>query len=156
MNVREFIESFLISEIGKLRLDYPFQSFTLMATGIEFLGKCLTMYPWDVDGKSSEEFKKAIDDLENFEKYRGIDQLYKKLRCGLAHLGIPKIGIMLDRNKNALENNPVIIGCDEFYEDFKNACIEVLENKNGVVKKNLDENYAIIEGTITASTQSNT
>ena len=155
MIVREFIQCFLIDEIGMLKKEHPFHAFTLMATGIEFLGKCLSTYEWDVDGKSREEFNLALNNLNSFNKYRGIDQLYNKLRCGLAHLGIPKIGIKLDRESNSISDTSVVLGCEEFYEDFRNACIEIIENKNNNIKKNLNEDYAKIDGTITGRTESN-
>ena len=152
MIVRVFIEKFWIENIGSLIENYPFQSFILMATGIELLGKCLSEYDWDVDGKSSEEFKIAIDNLYSFERYRKIDHFYNKLRCGLVHLGIPKVGIKLDRRNNSFDSDSITLGCEEFYNDFKNACIEVLEDKEGKVRKNIDEEYAEIDGSTTGTT----
>ena len=56
---------------------------------------------------------------------------------------------------NTFSSTSVTLGCEEFYEDFRNACIEIIENKNNNIKKNLNEDYAKIDGTITGRTESN-
>ena len=155
MNVNEYIEHFLIKEIGELVGSYPFQAFTLMAIGIEFLGKCLDESKWDNRNKSSNDFKTAIEKLDSLVKYKNIDNLYDKLRCGLAHLGIPKIGIALSSDKNYLDANPIILGCKDFYDDFKLACVEIINDSKSQVKKKMDEDYVSISESVTSSTVSN-
>ena len=78
--------------------------------------------------------------------------MYDKLRCGLAHLSVPKNGIKLDREGNDISSSPIILGCREMYEDFKSACNEVLEDKEGKVKKDLTKDYLVIDNTTTGST----
>ncbi len=155
MNVCEYIEKFLIKEIGELVETHPFQAFTLMATGIEFLGKCLNESKWDTSNQSSDDFKAAVEKLGSLEKYKDIENLYNKLRCGLAHLGIPKIGVTLSPDKNILDANPIILGCKDFFDDFKSACVEIIEDPKSQVKKKMDEEYASIIGGVTSSTVSN-
>lgn len=153
MIVREFIQKFMIDDIGRLVDSHPFHSFVLMSIGIEFLGKCLRDGDWDDPNRNAtEDFNNAISELYSFTKYRNIDGLYDKLRCGLAHLSVPKNGIKLDREGNDISSSPIILGCREMYEDFKSACNEVLEDKEGKVKKDLTKDYLVIDNTTTGST----
>jgi hypothetical protein len=155
MNAREYIDTFLINGIGRLVDEHPFQAFILMATGIEFLGKCLNEGEWDTSNQSRDDFNAALDKLDSLGKYKEIENLYNKLRCGLAHLGIPKTGLTLCPDKNNLEANPILLGCKEFYEDFKAACTEITTDPKSQVKKKMDEDYASIIGGFTSSTVSN-
>lgn len=153
MKVRDFIQKFLIDDIGKLVDSHPFHSFVLMSIGIEFLGKCLRDGDWDDPNQNAtSDFNNAITELHSFTKYRSICGLYDKLRCGLAHLYVPKNGIKLDRDGNDISASPILLGCKEMYEDFKSACNEVLENKEGKVKKDLTKDYLVIDNTTTGST----
>ena len=147
MNVREFIQKFMIEDIGKLVDSHPYHSFLLISIGIEFLGKCLNGNEWDDPNNSTNDFNNAIKDLRSFAKYRSITELHDKLRCGLAHLNAPKKGILLDKDGNDLSASPVILGCRELYEDFKSACNEVLEDKEGKVKKDMNKEYIIVDST---------
>ena len=152
MNVREYIEQFLIKEIGELVENHPFQAFTLMATGIEFLGKCLNENEWDTPSQGSSDFNSAIEKLDHLVKYKEIKNLYDKLRCGLAHLCVPKAGIELCPNHNELKTYPIILGCRDFYEDFKEACNEIINDPKQQVKKKMDEDFVKVVENSTSTT----
>lgn len=154
MTVKDFINKYFIEEIGSLVEERPFVSFVLMAIGIEFLGKCLNANDWDdKNEKSGKTFDDAIQHFDSLMKYQVIPDLYHSLRCGLAHRLMVKGQIILSPNKNDLIGPTFTIGCKDFYSDFRQACIDTINNKNGMIKKNLCEEYDIEIDGITGSTQ---
>ena len=56
--------------------------------------------------------------------------LYKDLRCGFAHSFVPMGKITLSSKNelaNLVVNNGIInLKCEDFYDDFKNACLEII------------------------------
>ena len=155
MIVSDFIQKYLIDRIESLIDDYPFESFILMSIGIEFLGKCLNNNPWDdwKMKKPSDTFDDAIKSYPTLTKYTSIPFLYHNLRCGLAHRFMVKGNINLCPDKNDLTNTIITIGCKELYADFRRACLDAINNKNGMIKKNMAEEYDIEIDSVTGSTQ---
>lgn len=169
VTVREFIQNYLIDQIGDIKDRHPYFAFLLMAVGIEFLGKCQNSHDWDDYGKVGpyKNFEKGLT-IGPLQKYinRG---LYGTLRNGLAHALLIKQGIKVSQG-----DYPNALNSDTFYADFKEACESVLNAKdNGCgkilttdgieIKKNLDATFFTItvgtnkEGeffSITATTQS--
>ena len=137
---KEFIREYLIGKIGKLKDSEPYIAFLMMSIGIEFLGKCLNdKDDWDVSNMSESDFNLAINTLKSLNKYQGWD-LYHKLRCGLAHTMMVKSGFGI-KNKGA--STSTCVSCEEFYNDFKAACEEVMNMSLPV--KNLDADYLVIK-----------
>lgn len=154
MIVRDFIGKYFIEEIGSLVEDHPFVALTLMSIGVEFLGKCLNPNPWnDPSERSGATFGNAINSFGSLNKYSVVIDLYHNLRCGLAHRLMVQGQIILSPNKNDLIGPTFTIGCKDFYSDFRQACIDTINNKNGMIKKNLGEEYDIEIDGITGSTQ---
>lgn len=152
MTVIEFIKKYFIEEIGSLVDERPFVSFVLMAIGVEFLGKCLNNNPWD-DWKiksPGDTFRDATKTYATLNKYDVIPDLYHSLRCRLAHRLMVKGYIILSPTFGVHFN--YTIGCKEFYDDFKQACQDAIDNKNGMIKKNLSEEYNIEVSGMTGST----
>lgn len=157
MIVKDFINKYFIEEIGSLVEERPFVSFVLMAIGIEFLGKCLNTNDWDEKKEiSGDTFDNAIKSFDSLKKYQAIPDLYHSLRCGLAHRLMVKGHIILSPDQNNLTDPNYTIGCKEFYEDFKQACLDAIDDKSGVIKKNLNEEYDVEVGELTGSTTSTT
>lgn len=153
MTVNVFINKYFIEEIGSLVEKRPFVSFVLMAIGIEFLGKCLNTNDWDDKSeRSGKTFDYAIQLFDSLKKYQAIPDLYHNLRCGLAHRLMVKGNIILTPDQNNLTGPDFTIGCKEFYDDFKQACLDAIDNKNGMIKKNLNEEYDIEKDGYTGST----
>ena len=171
VSVRQFIQEYLIDDIGNIVKTHPYFAFLLMAVGIEFLGKCQNSYDWD-------DYNSNIGPRKNFnnglkigplKRYANMD-LRDKLRNGLAHALLIKQGI-----KVAQGDSPNALNSDTFYADFKEACESVLNAKdNGCgkimtadsieIKKDLDATFFTITGgtnqndelfSMTAITQSN-
>jgi hypothetical protein len=131
---KQFIKTVLISEIGEIHLNHPYISFATMAIGIEFLGKCLNnLEDWNAPGRSKVDFELAVNSLEALTPYRPYltsHNLWDSLRNGFLHSFVPKNTITLSSKDEAdhfQQISPTIINlkCENFYEDFKNACQEV-------------------------------
>lgn len=154
MIVSVFIKNYFIEEIGSLVENHPFVALTLMSIGVEFLGKCLNPNPWnDPNERSGSTFNSAVNNFESLNKYSVVTDLYHNLRCGLAHRLMVQGQIILRPDKNDLTGPTFTIGCKDFYTDFKQACLDAINNKNGLIKKNLCEEYDIEIGDITGTTQ---
>ena len=147
---KDFIRQVFISELEPLANKNHYISFAIMATGIEFLGKCLdlTAANWNVSGRSEANFKLAINRLQAFSKYRPhAELLYDALRNGFAHSFVPKYGITLS-SKNELahmiiQHGRLNLKCEDFYHDFKLACNEIIQmtfaNPNDKMNRDLIE-----------------
>lgn len=136
MTPKEFINQVFISELSTIKDTNPYISFAIMATGIEFLGKCLDSAArhWNVPKKSQINFEFAINNLDSLEKYRpylNSHRIWDSLRNGFAHSFVPKFPLTLS-SKNELNhmaihgNNRLNLKCEDFYQDFSNACKEII------------------------------
>ena len=132
---KQFIQKVLIEEVGEIHLKYPYISFLTMAVGIEFLGKALNNNSdWNQSGQSKLDFENAINHLNAFSSYRQLLQshnFWTSFRNGFAHSFVPKNTISLsskDEKEHFTNNNTPIINlrCEDFYEDFKNGCLEII------------------------------
>ena len=147
MMPKQFIKKVLIDEIGEIHKKYSYLSFAVMAIGIEFLGKSLNKYEdWNKTGKSEIDFKFAINNLNSFQNYRRLldepFKLYDSLRNGFAHSFVPKKGLSLssgnlETKHFVIKNNGTQINlrCEDFYNDFKGACEEVISMTSFKSKK---------------------
>ena len=157
ITVREFIKEYLIDQIGEIKEKYPYFAFLLMSVGIEFLGQCVNEKPKFNQGNSNHNFDLGaqIPPLNNYSN----NVLYNKLRCGLAHSMLVKGNLSLSDIEDGSS-----VSCNEFYQDFVEACKVVLAMKN-LPKKNLNDIFFTItqtqnavDGTlssVTSVTQSN-
>ena len=133
---KEFINQVFVFELEVLSTQNHYISFAIIAIGVEFLGKCLDYEAkdWNIPNRARKNFYYAIDSLSAFEKYRSIREiLYEDLRCGFAHSFVPGSRLTLS-SKNEKENlvktgEITNLRCEDFYQDFKIACQEVIEMK---------------------------
>jgi len=149
MTPKEFIQSTLIDGVGEIHETQPYIAFAVMAIGIEFLGKCINEYDdWNHRGRSQRDFELAINDLNSFIKYRPLlasHNLWTSLRNGLTHAFVPKGTLTLSSKGEEAHftdtSIPIVnLRCENFYEDFKNACKEVIERTifaSGKMDRNL-------------------
>ncbi len=137
---KSFISDVLIVEIGNISNTHHYLCFVLISVAIEFLGKCIddSVNNWN-EGGSEKLFNLAIEKL--MPKYRPYN-LYKLLRCGLAHHLAPQSGLNLSQKKDGdihlsvLSDGSLTLNIEDFYEDFKIACQNVINN----IDKNLYKN----------------
>ena len=136
MMPKEFIQKVLIDEIGQITKANPYLSFTLIAIGIEFLGKCLltNCKNWH-DINPSKAFNKGVELLiQEDSRYEKLN-LKSSLRDGFAHTLLPKFGISLSEEKHGEEHFSInsrgktILVVEVFYHDFVRCCKTVLERK---------------------------
>ncbi len=154
-----FIRQVLIVQLEQVVKTSPWLSFVLIGSGIEFLGKCIdSEYPesWDERGRSGDNFKDAIRQLNGLKKYaflldRQRFNLYDMFRCGLTHGLAPKNGISLSsglsESPNLHETNGVVnLHINSLFEDFKMACEEVISRTYAEPNK-MNGNRMYINGT---------
>lgn len=137
----EFIEGTLIGTLGsmlpKRKRGYPYELFILIAIGIEFLGACEDQYGWNKEkrGLSRTRFYAGLDLFpDEYHKHKAF--LYKKLRCGMAHIFAPAAGLGLGENKwksgnligtsHKQETISLQLNIQSFYGDFRKACEKVV------------------------------
>jgi hypothetical protein len=127
---KSFIENTLIKGIGDIVNTNTYLSFTLLAVGIEFIGKChLTNHQdWNAI-KSSKAFAKGMELLVNQDsRYAEID-LKDELRNGLAHTFLPKSKIVLSEVRNGAihfgesRSGKTTLVAEILYRDFVRICI---------------------------------
>ena len=143
LKTNEFIQRYFIDELGQMIDKFPYHSFMIMSIGIELLGKCLNeSYPNFHEGKPLKDFNRAIDNLNAFENYKSINRefkLHENLRNGMLHAAVPKPKITLsshNEQKHLYENNGTInLRCEDFFEDFKKACLEVISIQSKKMKQ---------------------
>lgn len=140
MMPKEFINQVFVNELEKLKDSNPYISFAIMAIGIEFLGKCLdtNTQDWNKPSMSKIHFELAINNLSSLEKYREYlisHKLWDSLRNGFAHSFVPKYTLSLSSKDEAphfyIKNNGLTVNlrCEDFYVDFRDACLEVIDKK---------------------------
>lgn len=155
MRIDEFIETSMINEINQIKNTYPYWAFSLISMGIEFLGRILNRRSDKDDNSSKYDFRYAIHNLDALKEYRDYTckphinakgkplydnaikpldpsdckkDLYSHLRCGFAHQLRMGTGILLDNsNKKHFETNSLQLGVHAFFNDFKNACEEIIK-----------------------------
>lgn len=141
---KEYINQVLIKEIGGVLSGYKWLSFGLITAGIEFLGICLdNKDPFArAFGLSEDRFRLAIKELFP-QKYSQFNvkiatpsttayDLYSELRCGVNHTTFPTPRIALSEHAHNAKhlsigpNGHLILVAEDLYEDFKQACEEVI------------------------------
>src|SRR4030042_2626496 len=133
---KQFIKEVLIDEIGDIIKKHPYLSFTLISSGIEFLGICLDKESkWTDQGKSEKHFCNCIDKLFP-RKYQDIKgRLFKELRCGLVHSQLSGDFKLTEvkndpsgalKYENHLTENKNILVLDYLYFDFVQDCMKII------------------------------
>ena len=143
------IESFVKTVIGEqlkkmiCTKGLQYLSFGVMASMIEFLGACFDEDDFFNPGCSKKRFQKAVDALDAFTNYRKYNKgdkhdLYKNLRCGMAHIGRPgkEIAFTEKRDKAAKDKHleickttdgvRLVLVCEDFFDDLNKASQELI------------------------------
>jgi len=129
---KDFIQETLINRIRDIVFRHPYLSFTLIAIGIEFLGKCMLSECKNWNIKPNKAFKKGIELLKQADiRYSTID-LKDQLRNGFVHTLSPKSKIKLAEARSGsthfeqVEGRTVLV-IEILYRDFVKACHTVLK-----------------------------
>jgi len=147
----EFIKKVFIEGIGKLVDDGSYHfAFLSMSQAIETLGSFLDAKPLKARDQSKLRFSHAINKLMPF-KYADLNnhhELYNQLRASLAHTFTPGRRLILTSKANRengsrhlqIKDEQLILVAEDFYQDFKKACLRLLEGMDqGIIhekKKN--------------------
>lgn len=160
LKTKDFVKAVLIDELGTMIDPHPYLSFDVMATGIEFLGKCIKAdldewNPKTIPSKTS--FNDAINSIPSLQKYAPLlnsHDLYDSLRCGLAHTIAPKIKITLsskgEMGHMVEVNGRINLKAEDFYSDFKSAC-EYVINIDYPINNKMNQDFLTIPDQQTAS-----
>lgn len=129
---KEFIDGTLIKGIGDVLKTNTYLSFTLIAIGIEFIGKCHLTNHLDWEIKPDKAFKKGMELLITQDaRYAEID-LKDELRNGLAHTFLPKSKIVLSEVRNGAiqfsksKSGKTVLVAEILYRDFVRTCVYTL------------------------------
>ena len=86
----------------------------------------------------------AFDQLKAFEKYKAYYgkekyDFYGQLRCGMSHSFAPKLAITLSSKAEephlTEKEGRLNLRCEDFYQDFKTACEEVITKETSLQEK---------------------
>ena len=133
---KDFIKRTLIDEMKDIVARHPYLSFSLISSGIEFLGKCmLTEYKqWELPReeiyRAYEKGIEIISDVDN--RYAEIKNFKNELRNSLIHSFLPGAKISLsevkagDNHFSKDDKGKTILVAEIFYRDFVLACKKVL------------------------------
>ncbi len=132
MYPKEFIRHVLINEIGDIVRSHPYLSFTLIAIGIEFLGKCLSEHKDWHKIKPERAFQMGLNLMAEEEPMYNTLNLRDELRNGFAHGLIPKSKIALSEVKHgglhfSERSGKTVLVAEILFRDFVRACKKVLE-----------------------------
>jgi len=125
-----FIQKVLIVEIGDVVGRHPYLSFSLMAIGIEFLGKCMMVHKadwhWPHPKQAFDEGAKLLHEI-NIE-YKNI-KLKDGLRNGFAHSFSPRAKVGPGERNRGISQQvgpQYVLVAEDFYEDFAKGCKMVI------------------------------
>ena len=139
----EHIENIIDSE--------PFLSMVCLSVGIEFLGKlhCDDKATSNYSGK--QNFESALTHFESLKKYSN-QELYKLVRCGLAHsISIEEGIVVTTAEESSLSSTPIKLNVKQFFKDFNNAIADA--EKSAKTSDVMSNDYvSVIDGLATGKT----
>lgn len=138
LSSKKFIQKVFISDVERLiNAELYHFAFVVMAQGLEVLGSFLDSKPLKAKEQSKLRFSHAINRLmpKEYAKLNNNHRLYDQLRASLAHTFTSGRHLFLTyKNKSELGNkhldnvnDKLVLVAEEFYNDFKKACLRLLE-----------------------------
>lgn len=133
MYPKDFINDVLINEFSKIVKNHPYLAFSLIATGIEFLGKCqlTSKYDWHEGYAPGEAFNEGLALLTEIDDRYNSVGLRQELRNGFAHTLLPKYNLALSEVRHGQEHfgvtddgKPILV-IEILFRDFVMACKKV-------------------------------
>ena len=145
LSSKEFIQKVFIEETGKLVTHgfYHF-AFVIMAQGLETLGSFLDSKPLKARDQSKLRFSHAINRLmpKEYAPLNNNHRLYDQLRASLAHTFTVSRHTYLtsksdkdygERHLSEIDGKLILV-VENFYADFKKACLRLFEGMDkGIV-----------------------
>ena len=142
-SLESFVKDVLLDDLRKMVYDcgLHYLAFGTIAVGIEFLGACTDADPWNERGKSKKRFSAGIDTYMDkvdslyavFNADSSPYNLYRHLRCGMAHILKPQGGVGLTCRSDAASSGmnhldeihggaAIVMTPEDFFDDFAKAC----------------------------------
>ena len=151
-NCVQWLEQYA-NEVKKIKDVSPFLTVLAISAGIEFLGKLLDDDDLDDSNDCGKKFEDALKAFSSLQKYQN-KNLYKLVRCGLAHRTSVKEGIVLDPiNDSNLDTRPIVLNPVEFYTDFKSA-VDDAQKRTSWPNAAVTQDYvSVISDNVTGSTK---
>lgn len=154
LSAKDFIQNVFINEIKRLidAQSYHF-AFVIMAQALETLGSFLDSKPLKAREQSKLRFSHAINRLMpvKYAKLNNNHVLYDQLRASLAHTFTTSRQIYLTTKENPVLGNKhlqevdgkLILVTENFYNDFKKACMRLIEgmNKGIITEKKINSEF---------------
>ncbi len=137
LSIESFVRTILLGDLRCLTYDHHFLAFGPISVGIEFLGACQDEQEFGAERLSGKRFERGVEDFMRlvnplYSTYNRSFNLYKNLRCGMAHIMRPQGSISFACRQNtrcAGQNHLALIGgstlilvAEDFYDDFAKAC----------------------------------
>ena len=133
---KHFINHVLMNEIEDIVNNHTYLSFTLIAVGIEFIGKCNLIGQNDWNNiNASKAFNKGVELLTEVDERYGKIDLKDELRNGLAHTFLPKSKVVLSGIKSGEQHfgldsqGKTILVAETFFMDFATICRKTIEKE---------------------------
>ena len=159
-NLECFINTVLLGNIKDMICtnSQHYLGFGVVACGIEFLGACMDSLPFDAQNISRQRFEAAIKTLFDSKYHPYADKgaeydLYKHLRCGMAHIIRPQGKVAFTTHNESITDNThhlcvekntqkLILVSEAFYSDFAEACKKMKNHMSaGAYPKKLSDEY---------------
>ncbi len=139
-DVQWFIDTVLLGNIKDMicTQDQHYLGFGVVACAIEFLGACMDSHPYDQQGLSRQRFEAAVKAHFDAKYHPYADKnskydLYKHLRCGMAHIMRPQGKVAFTTQAESLTDgtqhlqvyatlDKLVLVSETFYADFAEAC----------------------------------
>lgn len=141
---KDFIEVSFIKNLSQLipseaNKGLAYEAFILIGIAIEFLGATTDNFEWHVQRKSKQRFLAGLKLLG--PRYEAVGELlYKKLRCGMAHVYAPVSGLGIGEKKHKTmhlsefdigkPSHMVLLEIESLYSDLVNASNKIINQIN--------------------------
>lgn len=155
-----FIDTVLLTNIKDLICTngQHYLGFGVVACGIEFLGACIDALPFDAEKVSRQRFEAGIKTLFDAKYNPFADKstkydLYKHLRCGMAHIMRPQGRVGFTTQAESVTDgtthlqiltpdDKLVLVSETFYADFADATKKMKHHMNaGAYTKKLSDHY---------------
>ena len=125
VTVKEFIQDYLVKQIGEIKDEHPYLAFVLIAVALEFLGKCMNNHRWNDTKHPKSDFETPLKYMN--PRYGAMD-LYHNLRCNLAHT-MRIWGITLSDTSGKVNAD---LSVNDFFRDFEDICNKLVNGGSSV------------------------
>lgn len=163
LDIGQFIDTVMMGDLKKMICKHGlhYLGFGIVGCGIEFLGACIDAHPFDKEQVSRDRFESAVKALFDpmyhpYADKTSVHDLYKYLRCGMAHIMRPQGRIAFTTQAESITDGTqhlqvftgtgkLVLVSEIFYADFAEACKKMKHRMlAGKYSKKLTDQYLTI------------